>query len=332
MRGGESPRATDRRIRSLRPPKREVDPWKPLDFLVEPERWPDGSQAPTLAVFLAGAECPFTCVFCDLWRFTLDGPTPPGALPAQLREALVQWRANGGRPGPRTRIKLYNASNFFDPRAVPPEDLPELARLVEPFPQVTVENHPRLTDQRCRDFQRRLTGRLEVALGLETIHPQALSRLNKRITLEDFDRTAERLMDWDCDLRVFVLVGAPFIPADERVEWTVATVEHALAQGARRIALNPVRYGNGELERLASTGELAPPSPSLTDLEDALDAALALPRARHAVVVADLWDIEKFALCPVCAEARIERLRKLNLSGPPASGDSEPRVECVRCG
>lgn len=325
-------RETDRRIRSLRPAKPAVDPWQPLDFLQELERWPDGTQAQTLAVFLAGAECPFTCVFCDLWRFTLDGPTPRGALPAQLGEALARWSAQGGRPGPRTRIKLYNASNFFDPRAVPPEDLPELARLVEPFPYVTVENHPRLTDERCRDFQQRLSGRLEVALGLETVHPQALPRLNKRIAVEDFDQAAERLESWGVDLRVFVLVGVPFVHATERLEWTVATVEHALAWGAKRVALNPVRYGNGELERLASTGELAPSSPSLADLEAALDASLGLRYARDAVVMADLWDIERFASCPLCAEARIDRLRRLNLSGLPASGVPEPRVECDRCG
>src|SRR5690349_22069509 len=36
--------------------------------------------------------------------------------------------------------------------------------------------------------------RLEVAMGLETAHPHALERLNKRFTLEDFqDRKSTRL-------------------------------------------------------------------------------------------------------------------------------------------
>lgn len=297
-------------------------------MIEEPERWPDGTAAPSLTVFLAGAECPFTCVFCDLWRATLHGRTPQGALPAQLRQALEGWRSESSVPERRTRIKLYNASNFFDPRAVPSEDLPELARLVEPFPHVTVENHPRLTDGRCRDFQQRMAGRLEVALGLETIHPQALPRLNKRISVSDFDRAAERLQDWDLDLRVFVLVGSPFIPRAESLEWTVATVEHALDRGARLVALNPVRGGNGEMERLAATGDFTPPT--LGDVEDALDACLDLPRAREAVVVADLWDVEPLAscpeCCPECSGARIERLRRLNLTGRP-----EPRVECGAC-
>lgn len=316
-----------RRIRALRPAKSGVDPWRPPEILEEEERGPDGRRSPALTVFLAGAECPFTCVFCDLWRHTLDHPTPPGALPAQLRRALERWRETreeDGPPGPRGRIKLYNASNFFEPRAVPPEDLPELAELVEPFPGVTVENHPRLTDERCRDFAELLSGRLEVALGLETVHPTALPRLGKRATLDDFERAAERLAAWDLDLRAFVLVGAPFVPPAEQLEWTVATVEHALERGARCVALNPVRGGNGEMERLAAAGHFSPPDLGL--VEDALDASLELPRAREAVVVADLWEIGDLATCPECAPARLERLERLNLTGRP-----QPRVGCPAC-
>ena len=146
----------------------------------EEERTPEAGD-PALTIFLAGAECPFTCVFCDLWRETLDGPTPPGALPAQLREALA---AAGPLPQPVRRLKLYNASNFFEPRAVPMEDEDEILALVAPFARVTVECHPRLVGGRCLRFAERLTGRLEVAMGLETVHPEALPRLNKGLTLD----------------------------------------------------------------------------------------------------------------------------------------------------
>ena len=74
----------------LRPPKPQVDPWRPLDVLVEEERWsPMARMRRSMTVFLAGSECPFTCVFCDLWQYTLDEPTPPGAIPQQLEIALV---------------------------------------------------------------------------------------------------------------------------------------------------------------------------------------------------------------------------------------------------
>src|SRR6185503_16204310 len=76
----------DQRIRSLRAPKPAVDPWKAHGSTIDSERRPGGIVERALTVFLAGAECPFTCSFCDLWRWTLDGPTPPGALPAQLKQ------------------------------------------------------------------------------------------------------------------------------------------------------------------------------------------------------------------------------------------------------
>ena len=87
--------------------------------MLEEERRPDGRIERALTVFLAGAECPFTCSFCDLWRYTIDGPTPPARSSRRLERAL----ADVDEPLP-DRLKLYNASNFFDRRAVPPRISP----------------------------------------------------------------------------------------------------------------------------------------------------------------------------------------------------------------
>jgi radical SAM enzyme (TIGR01210 family) len=285
--------------------------------LVEEERVAGGGLQPVATVFLGGSECPFTCVFCDLWRHTLDGPTPAGALPAQLRLALEHDAVRRERP---RRIKLYNASNFFDPRAVPTADLPALAEALRPFEAVTVECHPSLVDDRVAAFARRLTGRLEVAMGLETVHPDALARLNKRLPIDGFAAAAARLRAADVDVRAFVLVGAPFVPADETVTWAARSVEHAVGHGAGVVALVPVRGGNGEMERLAAAGDFRPPT--LADLEAALDAALP----SGAVVIADLWDADRLPACPACAAQRIARLARIN-----RSGRREPAVDCDTC-
>jgi archaeosine synthase beta-subunit len=306
------------RIRALRPPKDPVDPSRPLGVLLEEERDPAGGLDSCLTVFLAGAECPYTCVFCDLWRHTLDGPTPPGALPAQLRLALADEAVRRAAP---QRIKLYNASNFFDPRAVPRADLPVLAELLRPFPGVTVECHPRLVGRACFDFARRIDGRLEVAMGLETAHQEALARLNKEVCLDDFARAAARLRQADIDLRAFVLVGTPFVPASENVAWAVRSAAHALEHGARVVALVPLRPGNGELERLATRGQLQPCT--VADLEAAYEATLALGAG---VVIADLWDASRLPACAACREARIQRLARMNRTGRPL-----PAIACELC-
>ena len=309
---------TDRRIRALRPPKRAVDPYTAHGSLVETERRPGGRVERALTVFLAGAECPFTCSFCDLWQWTLDGPTPPGALAMQLESVLHALEG----PVP-DRLKLYTASNFFDRRAVPRVDYEGLARLAAPFSSVTVESHASTIGAATLEFARALgdARSLEVAIGLETVHPQAMAQLNKRLELSRFDEATGCLADEGIDVRVFVLLGVPHVPAEESVEWTVRTVEHAVARGASVVSIIPVRGGNGEMERLRAMGAFTPPS--LVQLEEVLDRCVALG---DTVVTADLWDIERLATCEACRVDRTERLARINLTGR-----GEPRIWCAQC-
>src|SRR3989441_4165721 len=245
-----TPSTPDARIRRLRPPKPGIDPWKAHGTVIEEERSASGGLERAVTVFLAGAECPFTCSFCDLWRGTLDGPTPPGALPTQLARALEALP-----PPVPDRLKLYNASNFFDRRAVPAEDLPRIAELAAPFARGTVESHANTIGTLTLEVAALLGGRLEVAMGLETIHPVGAAHHNKRLDLDRFDRAAAFLAEHDIDLRAFVLLGAPYVPAQESIDWTVRPVEYAPAHRANRIAVIPVRGGNGELERLQTLGD-----------------------------------------------------------------------------
>jgi hypothetical protein len=285
--------------------------------LLEDERRPDGKIERALTVFLTGAECPFTCSFCDLWRWTIDGPTPPGALTNQLKQVFREL----DDPLP-DRLKLYNASNFFDQRAVPSEDLPAIATLAGSFATVTVESHANTIGSQTLAFARQISARLEVAIGLETIHPVAAAELNKRLDLARFDWAAKFLTDNGVDLRVFVLLGAPYVRADESIEWTVRTVEYAVERGASVVSIIPVRGGNGELERLQSFGHFAPPT--LSQVETALERCLHHTRT---VVTADLWDAERLAGCAHCKSERIERLRRLNITGR-----AEPMISCTMCG
>jgi radical SAM enzyme (TIGR01210 family) len=309
--------AVDRRIRSLRPPKAHIDPYSPHGSLIEEERRHGGKIERALTVFLTGAECPFTCSFCDLWQWTIDGPTPPGALTSQLESVLQA--VDGPVPD---RLKIYNASNFFDQRAVPSEDLPGIARLTASFAAVTVESHANTIGPNALAFARQIPGRLEVAVGLETIHPVAAAHLNKRLDLERFDWAAHFLAENGVDLRVFVLLGAPYVPVDESVAWTMRAVEYAVDRGASVVSIIPVRGGNGEMERLRGLGHFTPPT--LSQLEECLDLSLDFTST---VVTADLWDAARLPACEHCRSERVERLRRLNVTGC-----AEPRTGCAMCG
>ncbi len=270
-----------------------------------------------MTVFLAGSECPFTCVYCDLWQYTLDRPTPAGALPRQLEEALASIDPSAI---PQS-IKLYNASNFFETRAVPPEDLETIAGQLGVFRRVTVECHPRLVGSSCIQFAELLDGDLEVAMGLETIHPAALPRLGKEMTLADFESAAVLLGEAGIGMRAFVLLSPPFVPSRESVEWTIRSVQYAFRQKVDVVSIIPLRSSSGEMERLAAAGHFEVPTVEM--LERSLYGSLA---SAEGTVLADLWDVEKLRGCDRCRAARIENLRGMN-----ETGIAEPPVNCELC-
>lgn len=301
-------------IRAARGPKNAVNAREPYAYLVEEELSASRRVEPVATLFLTNRECPFTCLFCDLWKNTTDETVPEGAIIEQIDFALARLPA-------ARHIKLYNSGNFFDPKAIPPGDLASIAERVQGFRTVIVENHPRFCTDAVLDFRDQLRGQLEVAIGLETIHPEVLPALNKRMTVEDFDHAAEMLAIGGVALRVFVLLKPPFLEEEEGIEWALRTIEHAFDQGARVCSVIPVRGGNGVMDLLARGKEFAPPT--LASLEKVAEAGIGMGRGR---VFVDLWDAEKFATCAVCAPSRIARLSRMNLTQ-----EILPKIVCA-CG
>ncbi len=319
----------DRWILARRGPRPAPDRRQSPTAFVETERAVDGEIVPVLTVLLASRECPWRCLMCDLWQFTVEGEIRPGAIPGQLRQALATTAAS--TPPPR-QLKLYNAGSFFDVGAIPPADYAAIAAQAVGFDRVIVECHPTLVGRRTLAFRdtlaiqaaaaRRAPPVLEVAMGLETAHPDVLARLNKRLTLKGFGRAADFLRAHGLALRVFILVKPPFLTEPEALEWAGRSLDFAFDCGATVAVLIPTRPGNGALEALASAGQFAPPQ--LATLEAALDHGVGLRRGR---VFADLWNLERFADCPACFAARRERLVRTN-----HAQTVQARPRCPACG
>jgi len=269
-------------------------------------------------------------------REVCPGPPPHSARNGNepVREAEEAAGAvqgldqNSGWAG--ASLKLYNSGSFFDPRAIPPEDHPAIAARAAAFERLIVECHPALVGEpvlRFRDLlqkNRTAQGRsiqLEVAMGLETVHPEVLPRLNKRMTLDQFARAAEFLRRNDIALRTFILVQPPFLDEAEALTWANRSVDFAFDCGAVTACLIPTRAGNGALEALAARGDFTPPR--LATLETALDYAI---RLGHGRVFADTWNLELFSQCPACLPARAARLKEMNLTQ-----QFQPEIQCDRC-
>jgi radical SAM enzyme (TIGR01210 family) len=308
-----SARERDAWILRHRPAREARDPLVPYEYFVEDECTDGGVVAPVATVFLTNRECPFRCLMCDLWRNTLTGTVPLGAIPTQIDFALAQLP-------PARQLKLYNSGSFFDAQAIPPADYSAIAQRANQFDRLIVENHPALVGEVCLRFRDRLDCKLEIAMGLETVHPGVLAGLNKRMTLDQFSTAAKFLRVHSIDLRVFILVQPPLMPVTESLSWAERALDFAMEHGATVATLIPTRGGNGAMEILAANGEFAPPS--LDTLEAAMDYGLGLKVGR---VFADLWGLRD--CCAHCQSQRAARLRQMNLQQVVLD-----RVSCAQCG
>lgn len=301
----------DRFVLERRGHRRQHDPWRYQGLIIEDERTADGRVACMATVLLTGRECPWRCAMCDLWMFTTTSDTPKGAIPAQISEARRSLRGDGRAV---VGMKLYNAGSFFDPRAVPETDYDGIAKTLSGLSSVIVESHPSLIGPRVDRFMTALNRQgvraLEVAMGLETVHPAALDRLNKHMTLDQFAQAAQALHDRDVSLRVFLLISPPFVPPGEQDDWLERSIDAAFECGASVISLVPTRSGNGTLEALGHDEFVAP---TLDDLERSLRLGINRSYGRGRVFV-DLWDLDRFASCGHCLAERSTRLHEMNLT------------------
>ena len=317
----ETHAARSRWIIGQRGPKNPLDPHRPYAWLLEKERAADGSLVDGLTIFLTNKECPWRCLMCDLWQNTLDETVSAGAISEQIDFALGQMESECNDLPKLQQIKLYNAGSFFDAQAIPEDEEAEISTRLTKFSRVIVESHPALIGDRCLRFRDRLNGQLEIALGLETVHPEALVKLNKRVSLEQFRDAADFITRHEIALRTFVLLQPPFIPVDESVEWARRSIDFSQDCGATVTALIPTRTGNGAMDRLAAVGQFI--EPTLVQLEDTMDYGVGQARGR---VFADLWDLERFSSCTACFPQRRDRLTKQN-----DTQQIPARITCSSC-
>ena len=308
---------SDREILDARPARNSLRVDRPYEFLVELERGADGLVEDIATIFLTNRECPFTCLMCDLWKNTTVESVQVGAIPRQIDDALERL--------PKAQhVKLYNSGNFFDAKAIPKEDWPAIVDRVRGFKSVIVENHPKLCGDGCLEFRDMLAAHdveLEIALGLETVHPKVLPRLNKQMTTDDFSQAANWLRSEGIRLRTFVLLRPPFLTEEEGIEWAMRSIEFAFEAGVSCCSVVPTRAGNGIMDQLEFEGLFA--SPQLSSMEIVQERGIQLSAGR---VFMDTWDAQKFATCSACSTPRIQRIADMNISQQITS-----RIACEQC-
>jgi radical SAM enzyme (TIGR01210 family) len=294
-------RIDNRWIGSLRGEKVPVDPFIPYGYFNEPERMSGARVEEVTTVLLSNKECPYRCLMCDLWKHTTNETVPVGAITSQIEYALSRL--------PSTKhLKLYNSGSFFDRSAIPIEDYKPIASLISAYDSVVVESHTAFIGNDTLLFNELTFPRLEVAIGLETIHPDVLPKLNKRMTLSDFGHAVDFLTSEGIKSRAFILLRPPFMSEAEGIEWAKKSVDFAFNAGVSTCVIIPVRAGNGSMDLLARDGYFS--EPGLSALEKVLSYGIGLNAGR---VFADLWDLDRFSACNQCFDQRKVRLQQMNL-------------------
>ena len=299
-------------IVSKRGKKNEIDFRKPYAWLVEKECTVHNKIEDTAIIFLSNKECSFKCLMCDLWKNTSDKSVTPGDIPAQIEWALERLPT-------AKHLKLYNSGSFFDERAIPEVDYERIAALIKNFETVIVESHPKLINEKCLRFRDMFKPELEIAIGLETVNEDVLFKLNKQMTLEDFENSIDFLTQNEIRSRAFILLRPPFMTEPEGVYWAKRSIDFAFKVGVACCTVIPVRAGNGAMDLLMKNGDFS--LPNIHSLETVLEYGIEQKAGR---VFADVWDLELFSNCDKCITERSNRLSEMNLSQK-----IENKISCV---
>lgn len=296
------PEINDNWIISQRGKKNIVTTDRPYYWLVEREVTSSNIPEDVAVIFLTNRECPFHCLMCDLWKNTTDVSVKEGDIPRQIELALEQLP-------PVRHLKLYNSGSFFDRHAIPENDYKKIASITADLKTLVVESHPRFIDNRCIIFRDMLKPKLQVAIGLETANEEILSKLNKKMTIEDYVRSVTFLKKNGIASRTFILLKPPFMNENEGIHWAKRSVDFAFESGTDCVTVIPVRPGNGAMDYLMRTKYFSPPD--IRSLEKVIEYGL---RLKKGLIFADLWDIDLFPCCNKCKPARINRLSGMNIT------------------
>jgi hypothetical protein len=154
-----------------------------------------------------------------------------------------------------------------------------------------------------------LNAKLEVAIGLETVHPELIKRLNKQMTLDDFRDSVTFLSKNNIKSRAFILLRPPFLSEEEGVYWAKKSIDFAFEVGIGCCTIIPVRAGNGAMDFLEGKGDFN--KPTIQSLEDVLEYGVNQNKGN---VFADIWDLQLFSNCDNCLNERIKRITNINLN------------------
>ncbi|MGC8645454.1 MAG: archaeosine biosynthesis radical SAM protein RaSEA [Thermoplasmata archaeon] len=157
-------------------------------------------------------------------------------------------------------LKIFTSGSFFDPVEVHPDFQKKMVEeALEGYEFLVVETRPEYV-KRASEWIGKYSGRLQVAIGLESTDPLVLRKsVNKNYDFDDFKEAAETLHSVGISVRAYLLLKPPFLTESEAITDVIKSARE-LAPYSDFISINPTDIQRGTLvERLYKEGNYRPP-------------------------------------------------------------------------
>ena len=191
------------------------------------------------------------CLMCGYSSESLDGVCAED-IASQVERALERYKGEAV-------VKIYTSGSFLDEREIPAPAETLQAFLDAGAKRLLVESRPQFVEPSL-PWLRGFSGRLEVAMGLETASDRVRERcVRKGFTFADFIVASGKLRGAGATVRTYLLLKPPFLGEADAMADAVASLK-AAAEHSDVISINPVNVQRRTLvERMWRRAEYRPP-------------------------------------------------------------------------
>ncbi len=177
---------------------------------------------------------------CGYAKDTLGRSATPAELAEQLDRALARYQEE-------PYVKVYTSGSFLDDREVDPASRAALVRafsgrarrlLFETLPEFA-------TSETLEPLREAFSGEVEVALGLESTHPDVLGRLvHKNAPPREYLDAGDRVRALGLRAKAYLLLKPPYLTESEAIRDVLASIVEA-SPHFDALSVNPVHIQNG---------------------------------------------------------------------------------------
>ena len=219
--------------------------WKEKDIL-------DGKIVNAFVLILRTKGCFWAkesgCSMCGYYRETYDASYDE--IKRQVDEAYMQYEGE-------EIVKIFTSGSFLDEKEVPKELRNYIFKKFSKAKKIIVETRPEFVDE-LEEISNEI--RLEIAMGLESANNKVLEHsINKGFTFEEWKKSAEKVISFGRELKVYILIKPPFLTENDAIKDAVRSAEKVKGI-ATTISFNPVSiHGKTLVEYLWKKNLYSPP-------------------------------------------------------------------------